>query len=68
MLLDNAPSRSGIPSLKNAEDQRIHDGRVKAELLANYFASKFVLPDPVEERVADISAPSAMMSDFVLVR
>ena len=68
MLLDNAPSKSGIPSLKNAEDKWIHDGRGKADLLANSFASKFVLPDPVEESVDDIAAPSAMMSDFVLVR
>ena len=68
MLLDNAPSKSGIPSLKNAEDKWIHDGRGKADLLANSFASKFVLPDPVEERADDIAAPSAMMSDFVLVR
>ena len=32
------------------------------------FASKFVLPDPVDENMADVAKPSAMMSDFVLVR
>ena len=68
MLLDNAPSKAGIPSLKDLENNWIHDGRGKANLLANSFSSKFVLPDPVEESVADVDATSVMMSDFVLVR
>ena len=68
ILLDNAPSKAGIPSPKDPENNWIHDDRGTANRLANSFSSKFVLPDPVEESVTDVDAPSVMMSDFVLVR
>ena len=67
-LLDNAPSKAGIPSLKDPEGNWIHDGRGKADLLAQAFASKFELPDPVEVNTDIAEAPPAKMMDFVLVR
>ena len=68
VLLDNAPTRAGIPSLKDPDGNWIHDGRGKANLLAQVFTSKFALPDPVEARTATVEAPTTKMTNFVVVR
>ena len=67
VLLDNAPTRAGIPSLKDLESNWIHDGRGKANLLAQVFASKFALPDPVEASTTAVETPTTKMMNFVVV-
>ena len=39
-LMDNAPFKSGIPSLREPGHQWVHDGQAKADLLARAFSSK----------------------------
>ncbi len=68
VLMDNAPSKSGIPSLRDTSGQWIHDGRGKADLLADVFCSKFALPDDVVDDPDLDTEPSTRMSSFVLIR
>ena len=67
-LMDNAPSKAGIPPLRNPAGEWVHDGQGKAELFAKALSSKFVLPDAVEGDPDLNETPSTMMSDFVLIR
>ena len=66
--MDNAPSKAGIPPLRNPAGEWVHDGQGKAELFAKALSSKFVLPDAVEGDPDLNETPSTMMSDFVLIR
>ena len=63
-LMDNAPSKAGMPTLRNPAGELIHDGQGKAELFAKALSSKFVLPDAVEGDPDLNETPSTMMSDF----
>ena len=47
--MDNAPVKSGIPSLREQGGDWIHDGKSKADLLAHSFSSKYTLTDEIEE-------------------
>ena len=68
VLMDNAPAKSGIPSLREQGGDWIHDGKSKADLLAHSFSSKYTLPDEIEEEDEEMVEPSTKMSNFVLVR
>ena len=68
VLMDNAPSKSGIASLRDQNGKWVHDGHGKADLFAKALSSKFVLPDAIEELPASNEAPPVKMSDFVLIR
>ena len=68
VLMDNAPAKSGIPSLREQGGDWIHDGKSKADLLAHSFSSKYTLPDEIEEEDEVMAEPSTKMSNFVLVR
>ena len=68
VLMDNAPTKSGIPSLRDPAGKWVHDGHVKVELFAKALSSKFVLPDAVEEHPVANDEPPFKMSEFVLIR
>ena len=68
VLMDNAPAKSGIPSLREQGGDWIHDGKSKADLLAHSFSSKYTLPDEIEEEDEEMVEPSTKMNNFVLVR
>ena len=68
VLMDNAPTKSGIPSLRDSAGQWVHDGHVKVELFANALSSKFVLHDAVEEHPVANDEPLFQMLAFVLIR
>ena len=66
--MDNAPTQSSIPSLRDPAGNWVHDGQGKAELFAKALSSKFVLPDAVEEHPVSNEEPQTKMSEFVLNR
>ena len=68
ILMDNAPSKSGIPSLREPGGEWVHDAREKADMFAHTFSAKFVLPVAVEEEPVEDEEPSSHMSNFVVIR
>ena len=56
--MDNAPVKSGIPSLREQGGDWIHDGKSKADLLAHSFSSKYTLPDEIEDEDEEVVEPS----------
>ena len=68
ILMDNAPSKSGIPSLREPGSQWVHDAREKADMFAHTFSAKFGLPVAVEEEPVEDEEPSSHMSNFVVIR
>ena len=67
-LMDFAPAKSGIPSLRGPSGDWVHDGQAKADLLAHAFSSKYHLPAEIEEADEVLADPPTKMSNCVLVR
>ena len=67
-LMDCSGVRSGIPSLRKASGEWVHDGAGKAQLFVDAFTSKFELPEDIEADATLDQPPSTFMSSFVLVR
>ena len=65
-LLDKTAPRTSTPSLRTPEGQWLHDPAQKAQLFADKFAMKFVLPNEIGE--IDACEPSVKMHDWVPIR
>ena len=66
--MDNAPAKSGIPSLREPGGQWVHDARGKADLLAHTFSAKFVFPAAIEDAQEEVVEPSTQMANLVVIR
>ena len=67
-LMDGCQRGSGIPSLRSSSGDWVHDPKLKADLFADVFTSKYGLPPHVRDDPELLREPAGHMSSFVLIR
>ncbi len=65
-LLDHVAPRSGLPSLRASDGRWLHEPTEKANLFAEAFSNKFVLPPDIAD--IEVNEPPCVMDEFVPIR